>query len=88
MRVLKNQGHHTKAIKRRYDLRLIHANRVLNGRRKIANLSVGSKFTSFPRQAYQPLEQWLGRTAPQLNPTMKKHPPWLLRDTTAVQDPL
>ena len=82
VRVLKNQGSHTEAIKSRYELLLIPAKMVLSGRRKIVKLAVGSKFASFLKQAYQRLEQWLNRTAPQLNLTMGKSPPWLLFDPT------
>jgi hypothetical protein len=78
VRVLKNQGSHTEAVKSRYELLLIPAKMVLSGRRKIVKLAVGSKFASFLKQAYQRLEQWLNRTAPQLNLTMGKSPPWLL----------
>ena len=34
------------------------------------------------KQAYQRLLDWLARTAPQLNLTMGKAPPWLLFDPT------
>jgi hypothetical protein len=38
---------------------------------------------------YQRLEQWLSQTAPQLNLTMGKSPPWLLLDPTqATRQPL
>ena len=77
-RVLKNQGGHTEAIKSRYELLLIPAKLVLSGRRKIVKLAVGNKFASFLKQAYQRLEQWLSRTAPQLSLSMGKGPPWLL----------
>ena len=43
VRVLKNQGSHTEAIKSRYELLLIPAKMVLSGRRKIVKLAVGSK---------------------------------------------
>ena len=82
VRVLKNQGGHTEAIKSRYELLLIPAKLVLSGRRKIIKLAVGGKFANFIKQAYQRLEQWLGRTAPQLNLNMGKSPPWLLLDPT------
>lgn len=82
VRVLKNQGGHTEAIKSRYELLLIPAKMVLSGRRKIVKLAVGSRFASFLKQAYQRLVQWLSRTAPQLNLTMAKSPPWLLFDPT------
>jgi hypothetical protein len=42
------------------------------------NLAVGSKFASFLKQACQRLGRWLSQTAPQLNLTMEKFPPWLL----------
>jgi hypothetical protein len=70
VRVLKNQGSHTEAVKSRYELLLVPAKMVLSGRRKIVKLAVGSKFASFLKQAYQRLEQWLNRTAPQLNLTI------------------
>ena len=87
VRVLKNQGGHTEAIKSRYELLLIPAKLVLSGRRKIIKLAVGGKFANFLKQAYQRLEQWLGRTAPQLSLNMGKSPPWLLFDPTQ-SDPL
>jgi hypothetical protein len=80
VRVLKNQGSHTEAIKSRYELLLIPAKMVLSGRRKIVKLAVGSKFASFLKQAYQRLEQWL-------NLTMGKSPPWLLFDPTQAPQP-
>ena len=82
VRVLKNQGGHTEAIKSRYELLLIPAKMIMSGRRKIVKLAVGSKFASFLKQAYQRLEQWLKQIAPQLNLTIRKHPPWLLFDPT------
>ena len=66
------------AIKSRYELLLIPAKLVLSGRRKIIKLAVGGKFASFLKQAYQRLEEWLARTAPQLSLSMGKPPPWLL----------
>jgi len=45
-------------------------------------LAVGGTFASFLKQAYQRILEWLGRTAPQLNLTMGKSPPWLLFDLT------
>jgi hypothetical protein len=80
VRVLKNQSGHTEAIRSRHELLFIPAKLVLSGRRRIVKLAVGSKFASFLKQAYRRLEQWLGRTAPQLNLTMGKAPPWLLFD--------
>ena len=82
VRVLKNQGSHTEAIKSRYELLLIPAKLVLSGRRKIIKLAVGGKLASFLRQAYQRLEEWLSRTAPQLSLSMENPPPWLLFDPT------
>ena len=82
VRVVKNQGGHTEAIKSRYELLLIPAKLVCSGRRKTVKLAVGSKFASFLKQAYQRLLDWLARTAPQLNLTMGKSPPWLLFDPT------
>jgi hypothetical protein len=82
VRVLKNQGGHTEAMKSRYELLLIPAKMVLSGRRKIVKLAVGSKFASFLKQAYQRHEEWLGETAPQLSLSMGKAPPWLLFDPT------
>jgi hypothetical protein len=76
VRVLKNQGGHTEAIKSRYELLLIPAKLVLSGRRKIVKLAV------FLKQAYQRLEEWLRQTAPQLSLSMGKAPPWLLFDPT------
>ncbi len=87
VRVLKNQGGHTEATKCRYELLLIPAKLVLSGRRKTIKLAVGGKFANFLKQAYQRLEQWLGRTAPQLSLNMGKSPPWLLFDPTQ-NDPL
>jgi hypothetical protein len=63
------------AIKSRYELLLIPAKMAMSGRRTIVKLAVGSTFASFLKQAYQRLEQWLNRTAPQLNLTMGKPPP-------------
>jgi len=80
VRVLKNQSGHTEAIKSRYELLLIPAKLVLSGRRKIIKLAVGEKFARFLKQAYQRLEEWLRRTAPQLSMSMEKPPPWLLFD--------
>jgi hypothetical protein len=80
VRVLKNQSGHTEAVRSRHELLFIPAKLVLSGRRRIVKLAVGSKFASFLKQAYRRLEQWLGRTAPQLNLTMGKAPPWLLFD--------
>ena len=80
VRVLKNQSRHTEAIKSPYELLLIPDKLVLSGRRKIIKLAVGGKFASFLKQAYQRLEQWLRRTAPQLSLSMGKPPPWLLFD--------
>ena len=82
VRVLKNQGGHTETIKSRYELQLIPAKMIMSGRRKIVKLAVGGKFASFLKEAYQRLEQWLKRTAPQLTLTMGKSPPWLLFDPT------
>jgi len=42
--------------------------------------AVGGKFASFLKPAYQRLEEWLKRTAPQLSLSMGKPPPWLLFD--------
>jgi hypothetical protein len=56
VRVLKNQGGHTEAIKSRYELLLIPAKLVLSGRRNIVELAVGSKSASFLKRAYQRLE--------------------------------
>jgi hypothetical protein len=80
--VLKNQGSHTEAIKRRDELWFIPAKRVLSGRRKIIKLALSGKLASFLKQAYQRLEEWLSRTAPQLSLSMDKRPPWLLFDPT------
>ena len=82
VRVLKNQGGHTEAIKSRYELLLIPAKLALSGRRKIVKLAVGGKFASFLKQAYKRLEEWLRQTAPQLSLSMGKAPPWLLFDPT------
>ena len=73
-------GFGQEAIKSRYELLLIPAKMIMSGRRKIVKLAVGSKFASFLKQAYQRLEQWLKQTAPQLNLTIRKQPPWLLFD--------
>ena len=89
VRVVKNQGGHTEAIKSRYELLLIPAKLALSGRRKVVKLAVGGKFASFLKQAYQRLQEQLGRTAPQLNLTMGKSPPWLLFDPTpATRSPV
>jgi hypothetical protein len=80
VRVLKNEGGHTEAIKSRYELLLIPAKMVLSGRRKIVKLAVGKQLASFLKQAYRRLEEWLSRTAPQLSLSMGKPPPWLLFD--------
>ena len=82
VRIAKNQGGHTEAITSRYELLLIPAKLACSGRQKIVKLAVGSKFASFLKQAYQRLLDWLARTAPQLNLTMGKAPPWLLFDPT------
>jgi hypothetical protein len=84
VRVLKNQGGHTEAIKSRYELLLIPAKLVFSGRRKIVKLAVGAKFASFLRQAYRRLLEWLDRTAPQLRLITGKAPPWLLFDPTQL----
>jgi hypothetical protein len=80
VRVVKNQGGHTEAIRSRYELLLIPGKLVLSGRRKIVKLAVGGKFANFLKQAYRRLEEWLSRTAPQLDLTIGKSPPWLLFD--------
>jgi hypothetical protein len=82
VRVVKNQGGHTEAIRSRYELLLIPAKLVLSGRRKIVKLAVGGKFANFLKQAYRRLEKWLSRSAPQLNLTNGKSPPWLFFDPT------
>lgn len=89
VRVLKNQGGHTEAIKSRYELLLIPAKLVRSGRQKTVKLAVGNKFASFLKQAYQRLLEWLGRTAPQLSLSGGKPPPWLLFDPTlAAPEPV
>jgi hypothetical protein len=45
VRVLKNQGSHTEAIKRRDELLFIPAKRVLSGRRKIIKLALSGKLS-------------------------------------------
>lgn len=80
VRVIKDQGVHTEAIKSRYELLLIPAKLVLSGRRRIVKLAVGGRFASFLKQAYERLERWLGQTAPQLSLSMGPPPPWLLFD--------
>jgi hypothetical protein len=87
VRVVKNQVGHTEAVKSRYELLLIPAKLVCSGRRKTVKLAVGAKFASFLKQAYQRLLEWLGRTAPQLDLTMGKAPPWLLFDPTQAAAP-
>ncbi len=82
VRVLKNQGGHTEAIKSRCELPLVPAEPVLSGRRKIIRLAVGGKFAGFLKQACRRLEDWLVRTAPQLRLGMGESPPWLLSDPT------
>ena len=82
VRVVKNQSGHTEAITSRYELLLIPAKLACSGRQKTVKLAVGGTFASFLKQAYQRLLDWLGRTAPQLNLTMGKAPPWLLFDPT------
>ncbi len=79
-RVLKNQGGHTEAIRSRHELLFIPSKLVLSGRRRIVKVAVGSKLAGLLKQAYRRLEQWLGRTAPQLGLSMGKPPPWLLFD--------
>jgi hypothetical protein len=66
----------------RDELWFIPAKRVLSGRRKIIKLALSGKLASFLKQAYQRLEEWLSRTAPQLSLSMDKRPPWLLFDPT------
>jgi Transposase DDE domain group 1 len=78
VRVLKNQGGHTEAVRSRYELLLIPAKLVLSGRRRIVKLAVGKKFASFLKEAYQRLEAWLSQTAPQLSLSMRGLPPWQL----------
>ena len=78
VRVLKNRGGHTEAVKSRYELLLIPAKLVLSGRRKTVKLAVGGKFANFLKQAYQRFEKWLKRTAPQLSLSSGKPAPWLL----------
>jgi hypothetical protein len=82
VRVVKNQGGHTEAITSRYQLLLIPAKLACSGRRKIVKLAVAGKFASFLKAAYQRLLDWLNQTAPQLNLTSAKPPPWLLFDPT------
>ena len=82
VRVLKNEGRHTEAIKSRYELLLIPAKMVLSGRRKIIKLAVGKELGNFLKQAYRRLIEWLSRTAPQLSLSMGKPPPWQLFDPT------
>jgi hypothetical protein len=84
VRVLKNQGGHTEAIKSRYELLLIPAKLIMSGRRKIVKLAIGNKFASFLKQAYKRLEEWLSQTAPQLKLSMDRSPPWLLFDPTQI----
>lgn len=82
VRVIKNQGGHTEAIKSRHELLLIPAKMIMSGRQRIVKLAVGSKMAIFLKQAYQRLEQWLKQTAPQLHLCMGKFPPWQLFDPT------
>jgi hypothetical protein len=82
VRVLKDQGGHTEAVSSRYELLLIPAKLVLSGRRRTLRLAVGGRFAAFLRQAYRRLQRWLAQTAPQLNLSAGRQPPWLLFDPT------
>lgn len=84
VRVIKNQGGHTEAIKSRYELLLIPAKMIMSGRQRVVKLAVGSKMAIFLKQAYQRLEQWLKQSAPQLHLCMGKCPPWQLFDPTCT----
>lgn len=78
VRVLKNQGIHSEAIRSRYELLMISGRIVTTGRRKTIVLSVSQKLATFLKAAYQRLHEWLSRTAPQLTLSNEKPPPWTL----------
>ena len=67
VRVLKEDGCHTEAIKSRDELLLMPAKLVASGRQRTLNMSVGKKWWAALSQAYTRLQRWLCRTAPQLD---------------------
>lgn len=77
-RVLKNQNQHSEAITSRYELLMIPGKLVKTGRQKTVILSIGGKLETLLKAAYQRLQDWLTRTAPQLTLHAGKPPPWTL----------
>jgi hypothetical protein len=67
VRVVKEQGVHTEAVRSRDELLLIPAKLVQSGRQKTLKLAVWEKWWAAIRQAYKRLKRWLARTAPQLD---------------------
>ena len=67
VRVLKEDGCHTEAIKSRDELLLMPAKLVASGRQRTLKMSVGKKWWAALSQAYTRLQRWLCRTAPQLD---------------------
>ena len=80
VRVLKNDGMHTEAITSRYELLMIPGRLTRSGGRRTLKLAVGKKLGAFLNAAYKRLLAWLDQTAPQLELTSGKPPPWLLFD--------
>lgn len=68
VRVLKEDGVHTEAVTSRDELLHIPAKLVESGRQKTLKLGVGEKWWAAITQAYERLQRWLERTAPQLDP--------------------
>jgi hypothetical protein len=67
VRVVKEQGVHTEAVRSRDELLLIPAKLVQSGRQKTLKLAVSEKWWAAIRQAYKRLKRCLARTAPQLD---------------------
>ena len=66
VRVLKEDGCHTEAVKSRDELLVMPAKLVAGGRQRTLKVAVGPGWWQALRQAYARLERWLRRTAPQL----------------------
>jgi hypothetical protein len=67
VRVVKEQGVHTEAVRSRDELLLIPAKLVQSGRQKTLKLAVSEKWWAAIRQAYKRLKRWLARTASPLD---------------------
>jgi hypothetical protein len=65
VRVVKDEGVHTEAVTSRDKLLLIPAKLVESGRQKTLKLAVSDKWWTAIAAAYQRLQTWLRRTAPQ-----------------------